>query len=194
MTAFHGVTQQGRIKAGEWVAVFGCGGVGLAAVDIASAMGAHVIAVSRSADKLAKAKELGAVHTVTASDTAPQEIQELTGGGAHVSVECLGTAATWMPSLLSLRTRGRVVRLGMTGENERGMLPIPADMIVGRELTIVGSYGMQARCYPEMLRMIEAGVISPAALVTQTVSLDQVSDVLQAMSEYNTLGYSVIEN
>ncbi len=194
MTAFHGVTQQGRIRAGEWVAVFGCGGVGLAAVDIASAMGANVIAVSRSADKLAKARELGAVHTVTASENTPQEIQELTQGGAHASVECLGTAATWMPALLSLRTRGRLVRLGMTGEDERGILPIPADLIVGRELTIVGSYGMQARCYPEMLRMIAAGVIKPSALVVETVSMEQVADVLQAMSDYGTLGYSVLVN
>lgn len=192
MTAFHGVTAQADVKAGEWVAVFGCGGVGLAAVDIASALGANVIAVSRGKEKLDKALELGAVHAIQANDDTPQAIQEYTKGGAHVSVECLGTAATWMPSILSLRARGRVARLGMSGGDERGVLPVPADLMVMKELTIVGSNGMQARCYPEMLRMVESGKISPSSLVTQEVSLDGVNGVLEEMTEFNTLGYSVI--
>jgi D-arabinose 1-dehydrogenase-like Zn-dependent alcohol dehydrogenase len=192
MTAFHGVTAQGRVKAGDWVAVFGCGGVGLAAVDIASAMGANVIAVSRTQEKLDKAMELGAVHSIQAGEDAPGAIQEYTKGGVHVSLECLGTAATWMPSIMALRTRGRLVRMGMSGKDEQGILPVPADMIVGRELTIVGSSGMQARCYPEMLRMVESGKLSPSSLVTETIPLEQVSEVLQDMSDYNTLGYSVL--
>jgi D-arabinose 1-dehydrogenase-like Zn-dependent alcohol dehydrogenase len=194
MTAFHGVTQQGRILPGEWVAVFGCGGVGLAAVDIASAMGANVIAVSRSQEKLDMAKKLGAVQSVQAGDDAPAAIKEITKGGADVSVDCLGTAATWMPCFLSLRKKGRVVRLGMSGAEERGMLPIPADMLVGMELSIVGSYGMQARCYPEMLTMMAAGVINPGKLVKEEVNMDEVSSVLERMSDYNTLGYSVLVN
>ena len=192
MTAFHGVTFQGKVKPGQWVAVFGCGGVGLAAVDVASALGANVIAVSRSANKLAKALELGAVHTVVAGDDAPGSIQEYTKGGVHVSLECLGTAATWMPSIMSLRTRGRLVRMGMTGRDEEGILPFPADMLTMRELEIVGSNGMQARCYPEMLRMVESGVISPESLVVEEVSMDGASAVLERMSAYDTLGYSVI--
>ena len=194
MTAFHGVTAQGEVQPGEWVAVFGCGGVGLAAVDIASAVGANVIAVTRSEEKLAKARELGAVHTIAASDDTAQEIQELTGGGAHVSADCLGTEATWMPSIMALRSGGRLVRMGMTGADERGVLPLPADLIVAKEVTIVGSMGMQARCYPEMFRMVATGSITPSALVTETVSLDGMSDVLEAMSGYKTLGYSVITN
>lgn len=194
MTAFHGVTQKGRVKAGDWVAVFGCGGVGLAAVDIASAMGANVIAVTRSQEKLDMATRLGAVHTVKAGDHAAEEIKEITGGGVHVSVECLGTAATWMPCIMALRKRGRVVRLGMTGAEERGILPIPADMIVGMEIEIVGSYGMQARCYPEMLNMISAGVISPSTLVVEQVPMEGASGVLERMSDFDTIGYSVIVN
>jgi D-arabinose 1-dehydrogenase-like Zn-dependent alcohol dehydrogenase len=192
MTAFHGVTEQARIQPGEWVAVFGCGGVGLAAVDIASALGANVIAVSRSQSKLDKARELGATHVVTAGDDTVQAIQDYTGGGAHVSLDCLGTTATWLPSIFSLRTRGRLARLGLSGSEEQGMLPLPADVVVFRELTIVGSAGMQARCYPEMLRMIAAGRLSPASLVSQEVSLEQVSGVLESMSDYNTIGCAVL--
>ncbi len=192
MTAFRGVTAQGKVEPGQWVAVFGCGGVGLAAVDIASAMGANVIAVSRGQEKLDKAMELGAVHTVQADENTAETIQEYTKGGAHVSVECLGTAATWMPSILSLKTGGRLVRLGMTGIDEKGILPVPVDLMVGKELTIVGSMGMQARCYPEMLRMVESGKISPSSLVTQEVSMDQLNGVLDEMTNFNTLGYSVL--
>lgn len=193
MTAFHGVTAQGKVKAGEWVAVFGCGGVGLAAVDIASSMGANVIAVSRTREKLDKALQLGAVHVVQADEHTPEAIQEYTRGGVHVSLECLGTAATWMPSIMALRTGGRLVRMGMSGDEEKGILPLPADLIVGKELTIVGSMGMQARCYPEMLRMVEAGRLHPSSLVTEEVPLEGLNRVLEDMSSFNTLGYSVIK-
>jgi alcohol dehydrogenase/propanol-preferring alcohol dehydrogenase len=193
MTAFHGVTFQGKVKPGQWVAVFGCGGVGLAAVDVASALGANVIAVSRSKNKLDKARELGAVHAVVAGEDAPKEIVDYTQGGVHVSLECLGTTPTWMPAIMSLRTRGRLVRMGMSGEDEGGVLPVPADLITMREFEIVGSSGMQARCYPEMLRMVESGVISPKSLVTETVPLEGASAVLEEMTNYNTLGYSVIQ-
>lgn len=192
MTAFHGVTAQGEVKPGEWVAVWGCGGVGLAAVDIASALGANVIGVSRTQAKLDKAMELGAVATVQADENAAGKILEMTGGGAHVSLECLGTAATWLPSFQSLRTRGRLVRLGMSGKEENGLLPLPADVLTARELQVRGSMGMQARCYPEMLRMIEAGVIKPQSLVSEQVPLAESSRVLEAMSGYDTVGYSVI--
>lgn len=192
MTAYHGVTYQGDIKPGDWVAVWGCGGVGLAAVDVASAMGANVIAVSRTQAKLDKATELGAVATVQAGDDAAGQIQEMTKGGVHVSLECLGTTATWMPAIMSLRTRGRMVRMGMSGKEESGILPLPADMLTARELEIRGSMGMQARCYPEMLRMIEAGRISPQSLVYEEVPMAGISGVLEAMTNYDTIGYSVV--
>lgn len=192
MTAYHGVTAQAAIAPGEWVAVWGCGGVGLAAVDIASAMGANVIAITRSQAKLDKAMELGAVATVKAGEGVPEQIVEMTGGGVHVSLDCLGTSATWMPAILSLRTRGRLVRLGLSGSEEQGMLPIPADMLTARELEIKGSMGMQARCYPEMLRLIESGRIRPQDLVSEEVKLEDTARVLESMSQYDTIGYSVI--
>ena len=192
MTAFHGVTQQGEVKAGDWVAVWGCGGVGLAAVDVASAMGANVIGISRTQAKLDKAMELGAVATLQAGEDVAEQIQEMTGGGVHVALECLGTSATWMPAILSLRTRGRLVRLGMSGDEDKGVLSLPADLLTAREFEIRGSMGMQARCYPEMLRMIEAGVINPQSLVSEEVPMEEASRVLEAMSDYETIGYSVI--
>ena len=192
MTAFRAVAYQAGVQAGDWVAVFGCGGVGLAAVNIASALGANVIAVSRGQAKLDKAKEMGAVHTIQASERSAEEIQEFTQGGVHSAVECLGTSATFTPSLLSLRAGGRMVRVGMSGAEDGGVMELLADVVTARELTIVGSFGMQARCYPEMLRMIESGKLQPAKLVGQEVQLEQLNDVFDSMGRFDTLGYSVV--
>ncbi|MDG2254045.1 MAG: hypothetical protein P8L49_03730 [Opitutaceae bacterium] len=95
---------------------------------------------------------------------------------------------------MSFRRRGRLVRMGMTGREEEGILPIPADMIVGMEIEIVGSMGMQACCYSEMLRMAASGAIKPGSLVKVEVPLEETSGVLERMTDFDTLGYSVIVN
>lgn len=192
VTSYHGIVDQAAVKPGEWVAVFACGGVGLSAVDIASALGARVIGVSRSPEKLALAEKLGAEHTVIAGPDAPAEIAELTGGGAHVSVDALGSAETAIPAILSLRPRGRHLRLGASNKKDNGEIAIPVDVLLFRELSIVGSFGMQAARYPEMLDMVESGKVSPNLLVGDTVGLEGTTDVLESMADYDTLGMPVI--
>jgi D-arabinose 1-dehydrogenase-like Zn-dependent alcohol dehydrogenase len=193
MTAWHGVVDQAGVQAGEWVAVFGCGGVGIAAVDICTALGANVIAVSRTPDKLALAKELGAVHTVNAAEgKAAEQVTELTGGGAHVSIDALGDAETAIPAVLSLRARGRHLRLGTSSQKQGGTIPLPVDLFVFRELRFVGSFGMQAARYPEMLRMVESGKLHPGKMVRGTVAIDEAGDVLKSMTGYSTVGMHVI--
>ncbi len=192
VTAYHGVVDQAAVQNGEWVAVFACGGVGLAAVNIASARGANVIAVSRNERKLALAKELGATHTIAAGPDAPKQIMDLTGGGVHVSVDALGASDTAIPAIMSLRTRGRHLRLGGTNKKDKGQIALPVDLILFRELSLVGSFGMQAARYPEMLRMVESGKLNPGLLVGNTVSLEEAGDVLASMTSYNTLAMSVI--
>jgi D-arabinose 1-dehydrogenase-like Zn-dependent alcohol dehydrogenase len=183
----------GSVEAGEWVAVFGCGGVGLASVDICTALGANVIAVSRTAEKLALAKELGAVHTVNASEGRPAEqVLELTGGGAHVSIDALGDADTTIPAVLALRVRGRHLRLGTSSQKQGGTISLPVDMFVFRELQFVGSFGMQAARYPDMLRMVESGKLHPGKMVRGGVPIEQASDVLESMTSYSTVGMEVI--
>jgi D-arabinose 1-dehydrogenase-like Zn-dependent alcohol dehydrogenase len=193
MTSWHGVVDQARVQAGEWVAVFGCGGVGLAAVDIATALGANVIAVSRTAEKLQLARELGAVHAIQASgDGTAAQVVELTRGGAHVSIDALGDAETMLPAVHSLRARGRHLRLGTSSKKQGGTIPLPVDLFVFRELELVGSFGMQAARYPEMLRMVESGKLHPRRLVTGTVRIEEAGDVLQRMGGYDTVGMKVI--
>jgi len=192
MTAFHAMVHQAGVQPGEWVAIFGCGGVGLAAVEICTALGANVVAVSRGDKKLALAKELGAVATVKAGDGAVEKIVELTGGGAHVSADALGIEATTLPAIACLRTRGRHVRIGMSGKEEKGQISLPVDVFVARELTFVGSFGMQAQRYPQMLHMVAAGHLHPEKLLEKTIPIEKASEVLESMSDFGTTGVAVI--
>jgi D-arabinose 1-dehydrogenase-like Zn-dependent alcohol dehydrogenase len=192
ITSFRGVVDQAAVQPGEWVAVFACGGVGLSAVNIAAGLGAKVIAVSRSAEKLRLATELGAMHTVTAGPEAPDEIRDLTGGGAHVSVDALGAAATAVPAILSLRPRGRHLRLGGSNQSEQGQISLPVDVILFQELSVIGSFGMPAARFPLMLEMIESGALTPDVLVGDTVTLEDVSEVLSSMGRHDTVAMSVV--
>src|SRR5262249_14503339 len=113
-TAFRGIVSQARMRTEEWVAVYGCGGVGLSAVMIARALGAKVIGVDVADEKLALAREAGAAHTFNAAAVpdVPEAIRELTAGGVHVSADAFGSPVTCRNSILSLRRRGRHVQIG----------------------------------------------------------------------------------
>jgi D-arabinose 1-dehydrogenase-like Zn-dependent alcohol dehydrogenase len=193
MTSFHAVVDQAQVQGGEWVAVHGCGGVGLSAVQIATALGASVIAVDVSDEKLAFAKELGAVATVNAAKDEPAgAIAGMTQGGAHVSIDALGVAATCRNSVMSLRKRGRHLQIGLTSAAEKGEVALPIDLIVLKELSIIGSLGMQAPRFPAMLRMVEAGKLKPGKLVHRTIPLEEAGGVLASMDKYGTVGVTVI--
>ena len=141
MTAFAAVTEHGRVGAGDWVAVHGCGGVGLSALMIATALGGSVIAVDVDEETLALACSLGAAHTVDARAGDPAEaILELTGGGAHVSLDALGSTATCASSIRCLRKRGRHVQVGLMLEDDRNAA-IPMDRVISHELELRGVHG-----------------------------------------------------
>src|SRR5206468_6036118 len=156
-TAFRAVVQVAGVRPGEWIAVHGCGGVGLSAVQVAVAAGARVVAVDVAAGALALARDLGAEQVVdgTAADV-PAAVIELTGGGAHVSLDALGAAVTCVNSIRSLRPRGRHVQVGLLPPAV-GRPDIPMELVVARELAVLGSHGMAAADYPAMLSQIEAG-------------------------------------
>lgn len=195
IAAFHGVVDQVDVRGGEWVAVYGAGGgMGLSAVQIAAAVGANVIAVDIAEDKLATARNLGAVHTVDASTQEPVEaVRELTRGGAHVSVDAVGVAASCRNSVMSLRKRGRHLQLGHTTRVEQGEIAVPIDVMLLNELRMIGAFGMQGQRFGDMLAMVEAGRLKPGEVVSRTVGLEQVSDVLASMGSYDTTGLVVID-
>lgn len=193
-TSFRAVVDQGRVSAGQWVAVHGCGGVGLSAIMIASALGANVVAVDIQPDKLAFARSIGAVATVNATecDEVAEQIREITAGGAHLSIDALGSPATSFNSIACLRKRGRHVQVGLLLADQR-QPPVPMDRIVANELEILGSHGIQAHRYPDMLAMIQAGKLAPQKLISKTISLDQLEAEFTAMGRFAGIGVAVID-
>jgi propanol-preferring alcohol dehydrogenase len=193
MTAYHGVVDQARVRPGEWAAVFGIGGVGLSAVQIASALGARVIAVSTSEEKLNRAKAEGAVVTVDALKGDPVDaVIRSTGGGADVSIDALGSAKTALPAINSLRKGGRHLQLGLTGQEEKGILPLPTDAMVLKEITFIGSLGCPVTSYSGLLALIANGKLNPKRLVTKTIPVEKAGEVLSSMAEYATVGFNII--
>ncbi|GGS58139.1 alcohol dehydrogenase [Planobispora rosea] len=212
-TAFRAVAQVGEVRPGEWVAVHGCGGVGLSAVMIAAAAGARVVAVDVNAGALRLAEQLGATNVInnaaagdaaagntardtvagdstvgntaagnTAGDTVAgnaggvaAQVIELTGGGAHVSIDALGSAPTCAASVLGLRRRGRHVQVGLL---PGGRTPVPMDRVIAYELRVLGSHGMAAHAYPPMLELIGSGALRPDRLVTRTIGLEEAGRAL----------------
>ncbi len=192
-TAFRAVVDQGKVSAGQWVAVHGCGGVGLSAVMIASAVGANVVAIDIDDAKLALSRDLGAAHTINgASGTdVPEAVIALSKGGAHVSLDALGHPTTCFNSILNLRPRGKHVQVGlMLGEHTAP--PVPMARIIGKELEILGSHGMQAHRYGAMLDMITAGRLAPSRLVGSRISLAQAPEALMGMDRFQSVGATVI--
>ena len=192
-TSFRAVVDQGKASAGQWVAVHGCGGVGLSAVMIASAMGAHVVAIDISDEKLALAQALGAVAAVNATTVShvAEAVIEITKGGAHVSLDALGHPTTCFNSISNLRKRGKHVQVGLLLA-EHSTPAIPMDKVIADELEILGSHGMQAHRYDAMLAMVESGKLAPQRLIGKTISLEQSIDALIGMDTFDTSGVTVV--
>lgn len=191
-TAFRAVIDQGKVNAGQWVAVHGCGGVGLSAVMIAAAAGANVIGVDLDPEKLLLARELGAVATINGREAdVPEAIRTITRGGAHVSLDALGHPVTMTNSILGLRPRGKHIQVGlMLGEHSAPSVPMPR--IVGYEIELLGSHGMQAHRYGAMLDMVASGKLDPARLVGKQISLAEAPEALMNMDKFQTVGATVI--
>lgn len=192
-TSFRAVVDQGRVAAGQWVAVHGCGGVGLSAIMIARAMGARVIAVDITAEKLEFARMAGAEAGVdaTQTDDVVAQVRELTGGGVHLSLDALGSPQTCFNSIANLRKRGRHVQVGLLSPEHRDAR-VPSGLIIANELEIIGSHGMQASRYPAMLDMILQGRLRPQALIGNTINLDQATDALMNMDSFSDKGVTIV--
>jgi alcohol dehydrogenase len=191
-TAFRAVTAHGRLRRGDWLAVHGCGGVGLSAVLIGVALGADVVAVDVAAPALELATTLGATRVVNAATDADPAatIRELTGGGATVSIDALGSPDTAASSVRCLRRRGRHVQAGLL---HGGATPLPMDVVVAYELEIYGSHGLAATGYPALLSLVADGTLRPELLVGKVIGLADAPAALAAMDHPPTsAGMTVI--
>ena len=190
-TAWHALTDRAAVKAGEWVAVHGTGGIGLASLLLAKMLGAQVVVVDIVDEKLGHALSLGADAAVNASQTdAAEAIRELTGGGADVSIEALGIEATTNASIECLAILGRHVHVGMPAGS--GRMEINMRAIYSKQLSVFGTRGMPSWKYPSLLGMIERGQVDISPMVAREVKLSEASAELRAMTGPTPPGTAVI--
>lgn len=193
ITAWRGVTAQGALKAGDYIAVHGCGGVGLSAIMIAAAVGAVPIAIDIDHEKLDFARRIGAAHTIHAGEVGqvPEVVRALTHGGAHVSVDALGSRETCRNSILCLRKQGKHIQLGLMAGAEANP-PLPMSEVIARELQLIGSHGMQAHQYPSMMGWISEGRMHPEKLLGKIITLEESCAALADLNSFRGTGVTVI--
>ncbi|EEW23990.1 zinc-dependent alcohol dehydrogenase family protein [Rhodobacter ferrooxidans] len=191
-TAWQALTGRAALAPGEWLAVQGAGGVGLAALLLGRAIGARVVMVDVVAEKLAYAKALGADAVVNAAECdAVAAIRDITGGGAHVAVEALGIEATTLAALRSLRKLGRMVQVGMPAGDHLNM-HLPMDAVYSGQLAIYGTRGMPGWRYPSLFGLIDGGHVDLSPLVARRVGLADASAELRAFDGPTPPGVAVI--
>jgi len=178
-TPYHAVVRRGRVTPGDWVAIFGCGGVGLSLVQIASAVGARVIAVDVKDAKLDTARRFGATAVLNASTTKKldKEIRAISGGGVDVAFEAVGKAVTQEAALNSLATGARLVLVGYSPET----LPLNAGRVMFREIEVLGSLGCRPVDYPRAIEMVRQGHVRLQELVTHRFPLERISEALETL-------------
>lgn len=171
-TPFHAVVNRGQVRAGDRVAVFGCGGVGLNVVQIASAVGATVIAVDILDEKLEWAKKLGASIVINPEKEEKLEkaIRKATGGGADVAFEAVGIPALMTRAYGSLRNGGRLVVVGFSAED----MTLNAGRMMYREMEVKGSLGCRPVDYPRVIALAAEGKIKIKELVTNKFPLEDI--------------------
>ena len=192
-TAYRAVAGRARVEAGEWVVVVGAGGVGLSAVMIAVARGARVVAVDRSMVALEAARRAGAERTVLADGLdVPAVVRQVTDGGAHVTVDAVGSEQTCATAIESLRRRGRHVQVGLFAPVDGGPR-VPMGRVIAWEIDVLGSHGMAAADYPEMLDLVTSGALRPQDLLDRVVGLGEAAALLPAMDAAQRAGMVVLD-
>ncbi len=197
MTAYRAVRSRAKVLLGETVVIVGAGGVGRSAVQIATAMGALVIAIDSKPSALASAKELGAIETINSDGLSPEEVGErvkkLTGSkGAEVAIDAVGGSNATLTALNSLAKGGRLCVAGLTTQDDKGQVSIPIDQLVLSEWSVVGTLGNPHSDFPELLQLVDSGKLEPSKLISEEVALKDVQSVFDRMPSFETEGFVVI--
>jgi D-arabinose 1-dehydrogenase-like Zn-dependent alcohol dehydrogenase len=185
-TSFHALFKS-RLQAGERIAVFGVGGLGMSAVQLARAFGAlDVYAVDINADKLALAEKLGAVPVNATACDPVIEIRQLTGGrGVDVALELIGLPQTTRQAIQSLAVFGRAVLVGLTDQ----LVEIdPYREVLGKEVEIIGASDHLMSEFPLLFEFARRGLLDLSDVVTRTIPLDAgaINETLDELDQYGT--------
>ena len=189
-TAYRGLVKRAQVKSGQSVVVYGCGGVGLSAIMIAVALGASVYAVDVSEDALGVAASLGA--TVINSRLVDPVAQMQAIGGADVAVDALGSEQTANQSVMSLKRRGRHLQLGLLLTPD-GKTAMSMARVIAWELDLLGSHGMAAVDYPEMMALVESGKLDPSVLIKREIGLEEGALALASFDTSPASGITIIK-
>lgn len=185
-TAFHAL-KKSRIKAGEKVAIFGVGGLGQSAIQLAKAFGAiEVFAIDINQEKLNLAKQYGAV-PINAKEANPvDEIKKLTNGkGVDVAIEMIGLSQTMKQAIQIAGVMGRVVIVGLSSQ------PIEVNTyteILGNEVELIGSNDHHLAELPLLVDLARRKILDTSKIVTKTVPLDaeEINQVLDDLENFNS--------
>ena len=192
ITAFHGLVNQGKVDNSMYVAIHGCGGVGLSAIMIAAVYGANVIAVDINKENLQKAKSFGADYTINATkEEVVDKVREITNGGANLSMDALGSHETSTNSINCLAKKGKHIQVGILG-SENNIIVSTADLIA-KEIEIIGSHGMPLADYTIIFDLIASKKIDLSLLIDRTVKLEHVHQEMLNMDAYSNAGMVIID-
>ncbi len=193
-TAYRAIADQGKVRAGEWVAVYGCGGLGLACIMIAKALGARTIGIDLRAEALGLAMDLGAEVVIDSGGMADvvEAVRRIAPRGVDLSLDAFGSRETASNSLRCLRSRGRHVQVGLLLGKDANP-PLPMGEVIARELEILGSHGMGAADYPRLLDLVASGGLDPARLVGATVPFSEAGAALEALGRHLAVGLCVVD-
>uniref|UniRef100_A0A2N9EUG6 Enoyl reductase (ER) domain-containing protein n=1 Tax=Fagus sylvatica TaxID=28930 RepID=A0A2N9EUG6_FAGSY len=194
-TAYGAMAHAAEVRPGDSVAVIGVGGVGSSCLQIAKAFGASdIIAVDVQDDKLQKAKEFGATHTINAiQEDVIAKIREITGGaGVDIAVEALGKPQTFVQCFNCVRDGGKAVMVGLTQSGAIGEVDI--NRLVRKKIQVIGSYGGRARQdLPKLVRLAETGIFNLSNAVSRKYKFEELAQAFHDLNQGNILSRAVIE-
>ena len=178
-TPYHAVKHRAKVRMGETVAIFGCGGVGINAVQFAALAGGQVIAVDIDDRKLELARQFGAAETLNprSVERVDKELKKRTAGGVDLAMEVIGKPETIRAAYDSLRPGGRLCVVGYCAE--------PVQMAFSKmmfyELSVIGSLGCRPADLPELVELVRRGRVKLRELVTARYALEEIFDGLDAL-------------
>lgn len=184
MTGVGAVVNTAKIEPGSSVAVFGLGGVGLSTVMGARAAGAETIfAIDLLPDKLERATQVGATHTINASEEDPVELIKDIQNGVDYTFESVGNERVLQQAYAATRRGGTTITIGLPHPSK--MFSVPAVSLVAEERTIKGSYmgsAVPRRDLPRFIAMYQAGLLPVDKLLTSTIQLDEINEAFDALA------------